>query len=128
MSRQEFSAQVKREAAERSGGRCECHRMSEDIAHLFPAFCDRVAEEFDHILADCLGGDNSLDNCAHLCKVHHKIKTATDQKYRAKRNKHRVDRERRDRKRANPKPKAKIKSPGFSKTHKRTFSGEVKPK
>ncbi len=128
MSRTEFSAQVKREAADRSGGRCEAHRMPGDISGLFPAFCERVAAEFDHILADCLGGDNSLDNCAHLCQPCHKIKTATDQKYRAKRNKHRVDRERRDRKRANPKPKAKIKSRGFSKTHKRTFSGEVKPK
>ena len=102
--------------------------MPGDISGLFPAFCERVAAEFDHILADCLGGDASLDNCAHLCSPCHKIKTATDQKYRAKRNRHKIDREKRDKKRANPKPKAKIKSRGFSKTHKRTFSGEVKPK
>lgn len=126
MSRSEFSVAVKRAAAERSGGRCECHRMSEDIAGLFPVLCDRVAAEFDHILADCLDGEATLDNCAHLCKPCHKIKTATDQKYRAKRNKHRIDREKRDKRRAQPKPK--MQSRGFSKTLKRKFSGEVVPR
>lgn len=125
MSRCEFSTAVKRAAAQRSEGRCECHLMSEDIRGLFPAFCDRVAAEFDHVFADCLGGDATLENCAHLCSPCHKIKTATDQKYRAKRNKHRVDRERRDKRRSRQKPKAKIKSPGFSKTHTRKFNGEV---
>lgn len=128
MSREEFSQAVKRAAARRSQGRCECHLMSEDIRGLFPDQCDRVATEFDHVFADCLGGDAALDNCAHLCSPCHKIKTATDQRYRARRNKHRVDREKRDKRRQRQKPKARIRSRGFSKTHTRKFNGEVVPR
>lgn len=100
--------------------------MPADISGLFPNWCDRVAAEFDHILADCLGGEPSLDNCAHLCSPCHKIKTATDQKYRAKRNKHKIDREKRDKRRA--KPKAKIRSRGFQKGAKQKIASRGWPK
>lgn len=126
MTRENFSRALKRAAQKRSGGRCEVHLLPPDLTEITGATCDRVAEEFDHVFADCLGGDASLENCAHLCKVHHKVKTATDQKYRAKRNKHRIDREKRDKKRAQPKPK--MQSRGFSKTLKRKFNGEVCPR
>mgnify|MGYP003124089483 FL=1 len=113
MTRVEFSAAVKREAASRSDGRCECHLMPEDIRGRFPADCDRVAAEFDHLLACILGGEATLENCAHLCSPCHRIKTATDVAYKAKRARHKPDRERRNKRKANP--SAKIQSRGFSK-------------
>ena len=113
MTRTEFPAAVKRAAASRSDGRCECHLMPEDIRGRFPADCDRVAAEFDHLLACILGGEATLENCAHLCSPCHKIKTATDLSYKAKRARHKPDRERRNKRKANP--SAKIQSRGFSK-------------
>ncbi len=32
---------------------------------------------FDHIVADSIGGEPTLDNCQVLCRVHHDIKTRT---------------------------------------------------
>lgn len=124
MSRSEFPIAVKREAAARSGGVCECHKMSEDIRGHFPKVCDRPAAEFDHVLADTLGGKPTLDNCAHLSKPCHLIKTATDQKARAKRNKHTV---RKDRPKPRKQPSRKPQSGGFNTLFKRTIPSKNKP-
>lgn len=65
--RNEFSKQTKRAAMERSGGACEnCTRkLTVGDYH------------YDHIIADGLGGDTTLGNCAVLCKSCHSIKTTT---------------------------------------------------
>lgn len=93
-ARREFDAATKREIRERSGGVCECHRMPADIAHMFPKHCDRPAVDIDHVYADTLESDKSGDltdaDGAHLCKPCHKIKSASDQAMRRKRNAHTV--------------------------------------
>ena len=96
--RREFSDAVKAEIRARSGGRCECYRMTPDIIHMFPKVCDRVACDVDHIFADILELEKdaplTADDGAHLSKPCHKIKTASDQAYRRKRNAHRVRKDR----------------------------------
>lgn len=121
MKRREFPVAVKREAAKRSGGTCECNLMSPDIIDHFEGYCTRKACDFDHVIADCLDGEPILENCAHLCREHHLVKTALDRKYLAKRNKHKINRDRPDRK----SPKAKMVSRPFNKRLKRKVNGEV---
>ncbi len=125
--RREFSKPVKDEIKARSGGKCECYRMGPDIIHLFPKGCQREAADVDHIFADILevkkDAPLTADHGAHLSKVCHAIKTATDQKARARRNKHAIRKDR-------PKPGwfqsgPKTKKRGFSKTYKRRFDGSV---
>jgi 5-methylcytosine-specific restriction protein A len=65
MSRTEFSAKVKGQAWERCNGRCE-----KCTAKLFPGKFD-----YDHIKADGLGGEPTLENCAVLCTSCHHVKT-----------------------------------------------------
>jgi hypothetical protein len=73
--RAEFSKQTKRDAWTRSQGRCESSLVPslEDIG------CSRELRtgdiNFDHISAEAISHDNSLSNCAVLCKSCHKIKT-----------------------------------------------------
>lgn len=97
-SRREFSEPIKEEIRKRSGGKCECYRMGPDIIHMFPKDCDRKAVDIDHIFADILELEKdtplTAEDGAHLSKACHKIKTATDQKYRARRNKHAVRKDR----------------------------------
>jgi 5-methylcytosine-specific restriction protein A len=67
MSRSEFAKKTKLAAFERSNGCCE---------HCFNKII--TSAEYDHVLPDYLGGDNSLDNCECLCKKCHAIKTKSD--------------------------------------------------
>jgi hypothetical protein len=73
--RAEFSKDTQRQAYERSQGRCESALVPsiEDIG------CKRELRtgdiNYDHISAEAISHDNSLDNCAVLCKACHKIKT-----------------------------------------------------
>ena len=125
--RREFTEAVKREIRERSGGICECHRMPADIIHMFPKGCDRDATDIDHIYADVLETDKSKPltaaDGAHLSKACHLIKTAADQKARAKRNRHRV---RDDRPGSGWWQKGrKLQSRGFDKTLTRKIDGTV---
>lgn len=98
MNRREFREPVKAEIRERSGGVCECHRMPADIAHMFPKHCDRPAVDIDHVFADTLETDKSADltaeDGAHLSSPCHKIKSASDQAMRRKRNAHTVRKDR----------------------------------
>ena len=125
--RREFTEAVKREIRERSGGICECHRMPADIRHLFPKVCGKPASEIDHIYADVLETDKSApltaEDGADLARPCHVIKSANDQKARAKRNRHRVRDDR-------PKPGwfqkgRKLQSRGFDKTLTRKMDGTV---
>lgn len=71
MNRREFSRKVRVAAFERAQGRCErC------TAKLAPGNI-----EYDHRLADWLGGEPTLENCAVLCRACHRGvggKTASD--------------------------------------------------
>lgn len=129
MSRREFPDPVKAEIRARSGGRCECYRMPADIRHMFPKDCDRPASEIDHIYADTLETDKSgaltADEGADLSAPCHKIKTANDQRMRAKRNTHKPRKDR---------PKSgwfgrgqSVKARGFDTAFKRTIASKNKP-
>jgi hypothetical protein len=72
--RAEFSAKTRREALQRAGGICECHRcpgLEPCGQRLGPG-----NTFFEHIIQDGAGGDNSLENCAVLVKTCWKRKTA----------------------------------------------------
>jgi len=126
MSRPEdFDTATKRAAADRSQGRCECHRMTADIRGAFPIECDRVAAEFDHIKAIALGGKGTLANCAHICTPCHKIKTALDKAAMAKRHRHDVNKDRKPKTRTRAKGQP-MPSRGFDKTKTRGFDGIVR--
>ena len=73
MSRREFPAKVRRLAAKRSGGRCERYLWRADRG-----LCIRPPVHFDHIMPDGLGGEATIENCAHLCKQCHADKTLTE--------------------------------------------------
>jgi 5-methylcytosine-specific restriction endonuclease McrA len=77
VSRAEFSKPVKREALKRSGGLCEAvgslYGLPEGLRCNAPL---GYGVEFDHVLLAANGGDNSLGNCAAVCKRCHGWKTA----------------------------------------------------
>ena len=66
MSRREFSKQVKRDALRRADKKCE----NSKCGALFG-----VKFHFDHVIADGLGGEPTLENCAVLCHACHNEKT-----------------------------------------------------
>lgn len=76
MSRAEFSKSTKRTALKRAGGRCEgvgtWYGLQEGQR------CDAplaYGVEFDHIDLDANSKDNSLENCAAVCKKCHDFKS-----------------------------------------------------
>lgn len=76
MTRKEFTKATKREALKRSGGHCE----ATGILYGWPSGTGcynplSYGVHFDHILACSNGGDNSLANCAAVCRSCHDIKT-----------------------------------------------------
>lgn len=75
--RAEFSPRTKRQAWERSGGRCEAENCGRKI---FPG----DGPEYDHRIPDAAGGDNSLKNCQVLCAWCHSEKYPGDRKTIAK--------------------------------------------
>ena len=74
MARKEFTKATQRKALERSGYVCEA------ITPAGPRCPIKVGNgspvEFHHIVADTMGGEPTLDNCAALCPRCHKIETA----------------------------------------------------
>lgn len=63
--RRNFPAAVKRAALERAAGKCEeCKAPLVDGQY-----------DYDHVLADGICGEPSLDNCAVICKGCHGYKT-----------------------------------------------------
>jgi hypothetical protein len=82
MSRFEFTVTQKREMAARSSGVCEAGIFD---THEFYAMakgdtCTRKAVEFDHIIPTGLVQEpiRSIDEGAHVCDAHHKVKTYTN--------------------------------------------------
>lgn len=83
--------------------------------------CKRMAQEFDHVTADALKRTKilSIDEGLHCCKLHHDIKTNTNDKPKIAKAK-RIDAERHGvRKLSRPIPGSK--ASGW----KKSFSGEV---
>lgn len=92
MARAEFSKATKREAWERSGGVCEAHGPWWGLAEGIR--CTNVVSEYDHIILDANSKDNSITNCAAVCKRCHRWKTdhrdiPTAAKTRGQQDKHR---------------------------------------
>ncbi|WP_024338010.1 HNH endonuclease [Bradyrhizobium japonicum] len=101
MSRREFSKEVKRQALKRAAGQCE----AEGCGALFG-----VKFHFDHVIADGLGGEPTLENCAVLCHVCHGEKTRKHDVPRIAKMK-RI----RDKHSGITAPRGKIQSRGFAK-------------
>lgn len=74
MPRHEFSARTKVLAFERANGRCEKCSARLSVGNT----------EYDHEIADRIGGENSLENCRVLCRTCHATKTKKDRKVIAK--------------------------------------------
>jgi 5-methylcytosine-specific restriction enzyme A len=64
--RREFSKAVKIAAFQRAGGRCECCTTKLTAGKF----------QYDHAIADGLGGEPTLENCVVLCRACHGVKTA----------------------------------------------------
>lgn len=79
--RNEFTAKTKALAFQRAGGFCEGRFITGERcgARLTPG-----RFHYDHVIADGLSHDNSLDNCACLCLPCHSDKTPGDVKVIAK--------------------------------------------
>jgi 5-methylcytosine-specific restriction enzyme A len=71
MARTEFSMKTKRLGWERAGGVCECGCKRPFGKH------PKERPDYDHILPDALGGDNSLENLQVIRHDCHLAKTAT---------------------------------------------------
>ena len=65
MTRSEFSADVRKAAWKRCGGKCE-----KCTAKLFVG-----KFQYDHVIPDGLGGEPTLENCQVLCTNCHHVKT-----------------------------------------------------
>jgi len=77
MSRTEFSKPTKRLALERSQMRCEAVGAVYGLeAGLRCSVSLAAGVDFDHVTADALGGNNSLENCAAVCIKCHRWKTS----------------------------------------------------
>lgn len=101
MSRREFSKQVKRDAFLRCGGYCEGENCG--------VFLTAGKFAYDHIIADALGGEPTLHNCAVLCNACHGEKTGKQDIPRIAKTKRIQDREKGIRK------PARLQSRGFEK-------------
>lgn len=93
MTRREFPQSVKRDAAFRAGGKCECCGLK---------IIGRP--EYDHVLPDGLTGDPTLENCQVLCSKCHTIKTKQDKARMAKADSIRRGNEGRKRRKGRPLP------------------------
>jgi 5-methylcytosine-specific restriction protein A len=76
MSRRNFTMAIKRAAAKRAAGRCECCGLPTDGKPI----------EFDHDKEDTFGGEPTLENCRVICIPCHRSKTAERARVIAKSN------------------------------------------
>lgn len=65
--RREFPASVKRDAYDRSGGICECHRIWRTVGCGARLTTGNIF--YEHIVCDGIGGAPTLSNCAVLSKT-----------------------------------------------------------
>ncbi len=70
--RREFTRATKAAAFLRCEGRCE---YTDNQGRRCEAKLHAGTFAFDHIVADSIGGEPTLDNCAVLCRTHHDVKT-----------------------------------------------------
>lgn len=77
--RRGFDRLTMRDAYDRSGGVCECHRVPQLPTSGFGCGVSlNVGSTFyEHIVCRELGGDNSVDNCAVLTRTCWRLKTDT---------------------------------------------------
>jgi len=68
VKRREFPDKVKALAFERAKGRCEKCTARLVVGKI----------QYDHVIADALGGEPTLENCAVICSSCHSIKTPSD--------------------------------------------------
>jgi len=125
MSRFEFNITQKREMAARSNGICEAGIFE---THEFYGMaegdtCNRKAVDFDHIIPTELVQEpiRSIDEGAHVCDVHHKIKTHTNDRPKIAKAKRL-----RETAQGITSPKQKIKSRGFRKYESNTKFSTVR--
>ncbi|KQT52176.1 MULTISPECIES: HNH endonuclease [unclassified Aureimonas] len=93
MSRTEFGIVIRREAFKRAGKKCEA--VGADYGLEPGARCNgdlSAGFDFDHIIADSIGGEATLENCACVCKRCHAIKTRTVDTPRAAKTKRQAER------------------------------------
>lgn len=117
MARREFTKQTKRDALRRSGGLCEANgewygldkgqRCNAPLGY---------GVEFDHIDLDANSKDNSLSNCAAVCRKCHGWKTANHDTPKAAKTLRQQDKEN-----GITKPKSSLSHPRF----KRRMDGTV---
>jgi 5-methylcytosine-specific restriction enzyme A len=77
MSRREFSDKVRRQAWARSALLCEA--VGADYGLKPGERCNgdlTGGHDFDHVIPDSIGGEPTLENCAVVCRVCHRRKTA----------------------------------------------------
>lgn len=67
-----FAEEVKAKAFARSGGRCECIRLSHGHQGRCAVALTSTEAEYHHVHADARGGSDGLANCEVLCKPCHK--------------------------------------------------------
>ena len=86
--RHNFSTPQQRNIRARSGDVCEAGKSgTEALYGMAPGdICNMPAVEIDHVAADALVRTKiqSIDEGLHVCRVHHKIKTAEDRRKIAK--------------------------------------------
>ena len=68
--RREFTAKIKEQAYERSGGHCEVRWCGAALT------TGRI--HYDHIIPCALGGEPTLANCQVICTACHKAKTTKE--------------------------------------------------
>ncbi len=83
--RNEFTNETKRLAYKRASGDEGVARCESDLVEILRDIgCSRILREgdinYDHVSPDAISGDNSLENCAVLCRSCHAIKTTSDRK------------------------------------------------
>lgn len=88
--RTEFSTRIRRQALERSAGRCE--GTGPEVGLPAGERCGAslgYGLQIDHILPDTMGGEATLDNAQCLCGACWRFKNAQDWKAAAKSNRQR---------------------------------------
>lgn len=84
MTRNNFSVKQKKDMRLRSKDVCESGKGGTEAFYgMVPGErCQRKAQEFDHVTADALKRTKikSIDEGLHVCKMHHDIKTNTNDK------------------------------------------------
>lgn len=92
MRRREFPKDVRRAAKERAGGHCEASGGLYGLNAGRRCYGDlSKGIEFDHVIADSIGGEPTLENCLAVCLFCHGWKTRNVDTPRAAKTKQMAD-------------------------------------